>query len=102
MTMDYKLLIYSNANDINPIDDNVDVEIKLDNGETYVATFFTLENIKKIFNRYEITGECANGLYLWSENMIIIENLSEEIVRKSIDDLIESGEVYTAFKKINT
>ena len=100
--MNYELIVYDDENGINSTDDNVDVEVRLDNGKFYTATFFTLENVRSLLTRYKSTGECANGLYLWTVDMIIVENLSKETIRKTVDDLIESGEISSAFSEITT
>ena len=63
----------------NLFDDNVDVEITLSNNNAkYIVTFFTLDNIKKIMNRYESSGECLNGSYFWASSMIIVKDLKIE------------------------
>jgi len=74
--MSYELIIYNHEEGFSSIDNNVDVEIRLDNKTAYTATFFTVENIKSLLKQYENTGECANGLYLWSINMIVVKFLS--------------------------
>jgi hypothetical protein len=77
--------------DINP--DNVDVGIELSDGRQYWATFFTLQNIESLFQKNRRTGECAGGAYLWAVNMVIVENLELDTIRKSIEDLISTGEI---------
>ena len=37
-------------------DDNVDVEITLDNGEIYYATFFTVANVNSLFKKNKQGG----------------------------------------------
>ena len=51
-----------------------------------------MEPLIKIFN--------GNGLYFWSSDMIIVENISEHIIREVVFDLFHSGELYTSFSKI--
>lgn len=88
------------AGGISTDDDNLDVHVELSNGVKYVATFFTLENIQKSMNRYSQSGECASGTYFWASDMVIVKTLSEEDVIKAVDDLVETGELETAFLKI--
>ncbi|PQV89209.1 hypothetical protein CDT93_21660, partial [Cronobacter sakazakii] len=49
---------YHDKDVVNVMDDNIDVEVLLDNGERYTATFFTLKNIASILERYKNSGEC--------------------------------------------
>ncbi|NUF50230.1 hypothetical protein [Gilliamella sp. ESL0250] len=93
--MNIKILKYDQ--DVNVVNDNVDVEVCLDNGKRYVATFFTIENIISILSRYKETKECCNGLYFWASDMIIVESLDNNVINKTIQDLIKNEEFHHAF-----
>ncbi|PIT09529.1 hypothetical protein [Snodgrassella alvi] len=93
--MNIKILKYDQ--DLNQVNDNVDVEVFLDNGKRYAATFFTIENIISILNKYKETKECCNGLYFWASDMIIVENLNDKVINKTIQDLIKNEEFHHAF-----
>ncbi|MWP47531.1 hypothetical protein [Gilliamella sp. Pas-s27] len=93
--MNIKILKYDQ--DLNQVTDNVDVEVFLDNGKRYAATFFTIENIISILNKYKETKECCNGLYFWASDMIIVENLNDKVINKTIQDLIKNEEFHHAF-----
>ena len=79
--------------------DNVDIEVKLSNGKRYGATFFTLTNIQYIFEKYKSTGECLNGLYFWSSNMIVVEKLTLEVIDLTVRDLLNNGEFFSIFEE---
>ena len=83
-----------------PVDDNVDVEIRLDDGRRFVATFFTLENLRTLLARYRDTGECDYGRYFWAADMIVVKELTTETIVKTIEDLLRSGELVSAFSEI--
>ena len=80
----------------NSCDDNVDVEIELADGRRYSATFFTLQNIHSLMEKNKTTGECAGGIYMWSSNMILVDNLRQETIRRTIVGLLEEGELDAA------
>ena len=82
---------------IDPNDDNVDVTVVFENGDRYVATFFSLQNLASLMEHYEETGECAGGLYVWSTNMIVVSRLTRDNVRRAIADLLENEEFASAF-----
>jgi hypothetical protein len=84
---------------LNPADDNADVFVYFADGRKYVATFFTLANIESIMKTYRATGECADGLYFWASDMVIVERLDRETVERAVADLIRSGEFEKAFDR---
>jgi len=80
------------------VDDcNVDVEVKFSDGRRFGATFFTLLNLRSLFDKNKETGECAGGAYLWAADMILVEQLSIDVIRKAVVDLIENGQFIYAF-----
>ena len=82
------------------MNDNVDVEMTLANGKRYHATFFTLRNIESLFEKNRETGECAEGLYLWASNMILVKKLDHETLIGTIAGLISEGELDAACLQI--
>ena len=82
---------------LNAADDNVDVFVYFADGRKYAATFFTVANIQSIMKRYRSSGECADGLYFWASDLVIVERLDRETVERTVADLIGSGEFEKAF-----
>jgi hypothetical protein len=82
---------------IDPEDDNVDVTVTFEGGDRYTATFFTLTNLAALMENYAQTGECANGLYIWSTHMIVIARVTRQNIERAIDDLLKNGEFAAAF-----
>ena len=78
-------------------DDNSDVVVRFGDGREYVATFFTVENLRQLMLKFQKTGENAHGLYVWSTQMIVVEALTSEVVNQVVDDLLTSGKFETAF-----
>ena len=95
-----KVKIYSGVDGVNNINCNVDVEVRLSDGNKYVATFFTMENLKELFDKFQHTGECANGLYVWATQMIVVRDLSPRTIQRTIENLLEEGELEKAFARI--
>ena len=82
------------------INDNSDIFVELENGEKYVATFFTYQNIEWLRNKNQTTGECLNGKYFWASDMLIIERLDREIIETVVEELIRENEFNSVFTKI--
>jgi hypothetical protein len=101
VAVEYELLILSHDQPLNAVNDNVDVEVQVGDGSRWSATFFTLDNIDALFAKNRITGECANGLYLWAADMILVERLDESAIRATVDALRQSGEFSSAFGRID-
>lgn len=96
-TSKYTIDIVSTEGRMIPQDGNVDVEVRFKTGQRYGATFFTIENIRQIMERYESTGECNQGQYFWASDMIIVQRIGEDVIRETINDLLRTGEFEQAF-----
>ena len=83
------------------LNDNSDVIVTFENGEKYVATFFTFDNIEWLRQKSQKTGECLNGKYFFATDLILIDKLNREEIIEVINYLINQGEFFTAFDKIN-
>ncbi len=80
-------------------DDNFDIEVRLPNGDRYIATIFTVTNIKSIMARHNESGESANGAFFWASDMIIIRDLRSETISRMIESLMDDGLFELAFKR---
>lgn len=97
----YKVSILKGETSLNRLDDNVDVEVRFVDGKCYVATFYTIENINSLFKKNMKTGECLNGLYFWGADMVIVKELTDENIKKTVDDIIKNKEIEESFLKIS-
>ncbi|MFA6902445.1 MAG: hypothetical protein WC236_05115 [Gallionellaceae bacterium] len=94
MNEKYQVKIYG------PLDGNVDVNVIFIDGRKFSATFFTIKNIQELMANYALTGECLNGLYFWSKDMIIIESLSENQIKMTIENLMIDCEFEKVFGEL--
>lgn len=83
-----------------PENDNVDVEVTFADGRRFGATFFTLKNIERLFEKNRKTGECGAGLYLWAVNMVLVQELTLRAIERTVDDLLSNGEFEHAFEEL--
>lgn len=81
--------------------DNSDVIVTMQNGEKYVATFFTYKNIEWLRQKNEKTGECLSGKYFWASDLILIDKLNRTEILKVIEDLFNESEFNSVFNKMN-
>ncbi len=96
---DYQLTIYHGIDPLDPDNDNVDVQVTFPNGESFSAVFFTLQNINTLMKHYKKTGECANGLYFWTSDMLIVQKLTEQTICETVDNLLAQEEFESIFSK---
>ena len=96
---DYQLTIYRGIASLDPNNDNVDVQVTFPNGESFSAVFFTLQNIDTLMKRCKKTGECANGLYFWASDMLIVQELTEQTICATVDNLLAEEEFASGFQK---
>ncbi|MEZ4458331.1 MAG: hypothetical protein R3E66_01120 [bacterium] len=79
---------------MNPImdqfDSNVDVEVILESGERYFPTFFTVANVSR-FIRESATQQVPG--YCWAAQMIVVEQLSVEVIASCIEKLVQTGDI---------
>ncbi len=95
----YQLTIYHGIDPLDPDNDNVDVHVTFPNGDSFSAVFFTLQNIETLMKDYRKTGECANGLYFWTSDMLIVQKLTEQAICETVDSLLADGEFESVFSK---
>ena len=84
--------------EINPIEECVDVYIKKGK-EEYWGTFITVKKIKECFDRYKTTGENENGAYFEIEKMIVVEEITDSVLERSIRDLLKTKRLEQLFEK---
>lgn len=96
---DYTLTIFHGIAPLDPSNANVDVHVTFPNGESFSAVFFTLQNIETLMKDYRETGECANGSYFWTSDMLIVQKLTEQTICEAIDNLLAEEEFASVFSK---
>ena len=95
----YQLTIYHGIAPLDPDNDNVDVHVTFPNGESFSAVFFTPQNIDTLMKDYKKTGECANGSYFWTSDMLIVQKLTEQTICEIVENLLAEGEFESVFSK---
>lgn len=79
---------------------NTDVIVLFENGDKYVASFFSYANLELIHRQHQESGDYLNGAYFWTKNMVLVLDCSMEKVRQVVDHLLDEGEFREVFQKI--
>lgn len=82
------------------VNDNSDVIVHFENGISYVATFFTYNNLLLLRERNKISGECLSGNYFWASEMIIVERIERDLIEQVVEEFLKTEYFYSAFKPI--
>lgn len=78
---------------IDRFDSNSDVVFELNDGSKWGATFFTYQNIETLRKKNQQSGECLNGSYFCAEAMILVSEMSEEVIGAVLQGMLSSGEI---------
>lgn len=80
-------------------DVNTDVIVVFSNRMKWSASFFTYKNIQTLREKNRKTGECMNGGYFCSSDMVLIDIGSKERIYEVVNFLIERDEFETVFTR---
>ena len=89
-------------NSADPFDCNSDVIFELNDGSKWIATFFTYQNIETLRKKNQLSGECLNGIYFCATDMILVAEMSEEIIESVLQELLLMNEIDTYCRKLPT
>ena len=78
---------------IDRFDSNSDVVFELNDGSRWGATFFTYQNIETLRKKNQQSGECLNGSYFCAEAMILVSEMSKEVIGAVLQEMLSSGEI---------
>lgn len=82
-----------------PADDNSDVIVAFENGERWVGTFFSYQNILSLAEKNRHTGERLGGKYFVATDMILVDEVSRERIEEVVAALIKENEFNTYFAR---
>jgi hypothetical protein len=92
----YRILIM-NLNHPGPLPGKVNVELHLDDGRRYFATFCTLDHLHWMIEKDEATGTGRAGLYFPCQDMVLVHRLSPETIAETVAHVIAMGELEWTF-----
>ncbi len=82
--------------------DNVDAFVDLPDGSTWTLTIFTVDEVRRILDRWKQTGEVANGSYFWGIDDLIVPQPGIPAMVTAIRELVRSNEITAAGIRIRT
>ena len=97
----YEIWVFVGEKELNPEDDNVDVEVRFPDGRRFAATVFSLRNLDALMLRWSKSGECGFGKYFWAARPIIVRKLTVEVIRELVEYLYRDGDLFQAFERLS-
>lgn len=82
--------------------ENTDVIVALENGEKYIATFFSYDNIASLRTRHKLDGSFLDGKYFWMKSMVLIDDCCRKSIERVVLHLIDEGDFREVFLKISS
>ncbi|MFC5450024.1 hypothetical protein [Paenibacillus aestuarii] len=80
-------------------DESTDVIVVFPDRSKWIASCFTYKNIETLRQKNIQTGECMNGSYFWSSDMLLIDVIRRERIEELVDHLIKQGNFQKVFSR---
>ena len=98
---DYEFRIdWTDSRPYNEEDEMIDIVLTTQDGQEYRANFTTLRYLEGVFEKNRSTGALLSGTYFCMPgNMVIVERLTEDKIKATIDALIEDYAVEGYFRR---
>lgn len=90
--LDNKLLDYENL--------NTDVIVRFDNGDEYVATFFSFKNLEGMIEEHKQSNEYFSEAYYKVLDAVLVNDFNNAKLHSVIEHMIVEGDFQVVFKKI--
>ncbi len=73
-----------------------DIELVTNDGRRLLGVAATFTQLATIMERWQSTGECLSGGYLWIAGLVIVDRLEAHRIAEILFDLVHSGELEAA------
>ncbi|MGW5769663.1 hypothetical protein ACWEVY_11010 [Streptomyces longwoodensis] len=79
---------------------SLDLWVTFADGERWSATVFTLDEARRLMDRWQDTEECLGGRYFFGWDDLIVRDPGIEAMTRVIDDLVRSGSYTSAMRPL--
>lgn len=84
------------------LDTNTDVIVQFQDSSKWIASFFTFKNIGTLVEKNKQSGECLDGKYLWSSDMILVQKCNRNQIGEVVDHIIKENIFSVLFRRIHS
>lgn len=85
---------------MNPDDETIEVLLRTHEGKAYISNFTTAKHIERMLRECRTDGDDRHGTYFAQPGMVVLESLTPENIRKTIDYMIEHLEIDEYFEEL--
>lgn len=85
---------------VDRFDCNSDVIFELSDGSKWAAAFFTYKNIETLRKKNQRSGECLNGVFFCAADMILISEMTEEIIQAVLEEILSEDAIELYCRKL--
>ncbi|GAA2535402.1 hypothetical protein [Winogradskya humida] len=75
---------------------NIDVIVDLTDGSSWSLTIITVDEVRRLLERWRKTGETAHGAYFWASDQLIVPAPGISAMTSAIRELVRSGDIAVA------
>ncbi len=79
---------------------NVDMWVTFADGQRWSGTVFTLDEARRLMDRWQDTGECLGGRYFYGWDDLIVRDPGIPAMVRVIDDLVATGAHISALRPL--
>ncbi len=88
-----RITFFLGADDNPETVENIDVEVRLDDGSRWSGTFLSLPEVARIMDRWQVTGEYLGGVFFQCRDLVIVRNPGVPAMTQLVARMVESGEL---------
>ncbi|MGW1955597.1 hypothetical protein ACWCPI_23075 [Streptomyces sp. NPDC001920] len=85
--------------DLDEVSD-VDMWVTFADGQRWSGTVFTLDQARRLMDRWQDTGECLGGRYFYGWDDLIVRDPGIPAMVRVIDDLVTTGAYTSALRPL--
>ncbi|HLT79446.1 MAG TPA: hypothetical protein VKZ86_00360 [Cyclobacteriaceae bacterium] len=79
---------------------NTDVIVQFENGDKYVAAFYSWKNLENMIKELEPKDEYRSGRFYKVLNMVLVRDFDQGDIRPIIDAMLAEGDFQLVFRKL--
>jgi hypothetical protein len=73
--------------------DNVDAFVDLPDGSSWALTIFTVDEVRRLLQHWQATGEVAHGSYFWVVDQLIVPQPGLAAMVTAIRELVRTNDI---------
>jgi hypothetical protein len=81
--------------------EDIDVTVTLADGSRWSGSMLTLAQIARIMADWSVSGECLNGAYFQSQDLVIVKEAGIPAMTRLLDGLLATGDFHNTLVRLD-